>query len=234
MIKRRLSAERTNCESGGVSALNTFLDGVSGDDISSAPDPLMQVSERRIPPGESFDYQSDEKKEIIYYVIAGELNHEDDSGSASVTVSGEVQVTSTGTGLKHREFNNSSDSETHYLKIELSPYFDKYTPSVTQKIFDEKELSNAFRVVTSTYAEYGSLIVRQRAKTFLGKFTEGNETVFETNYNQRYWLQVVKGDVVVNGEAATAGDGLFITDEEKIQLNSKTASEVLLFELQIE
>jgi len=48
---------------------------------------------------------------------------------------------------------------------------------------------------------------------------------------RKAWLQVAKGDVTVDGEVLKAGDAAAITDQAKIVVCSKEASEVLLFDL---
>jgi hypothetical protein len=45
------------------------------------------------------------------------------------------------------------------------------------------------------------------------------------------WVQVVKGDLTVNGVQLSAGDGLGITEESSLELVASSGSEVLLFDL---
>ncbi|MDI5434559.1 pirin family protein, partial [Salmonella enterica subsp. enterica serovar Kentucky] len=47
------------------------------------------------------------------------------------------------------------------------------------------------------------------------------------------WIQVVKGNVTINGTKATTSDGLAIWDEQAISIHadSDSDSEVLLFDL---
>jgi redox-sensitive bicupin YhaK (pirin superfamily) len=49
--------------------------------------------------------------------------------------------------------------------------------------------------------------------------------------NRRVWIQVVKGDVTINGTKATTSDGLAIWDEQAISVHADSASEILLFDL---
>ncbi|HAI04561.1 MAG TPA: pirin family protein, partial [Pantoea sp.] len=48
---------------------------------------------------------------------------------------------------------------------------------------------------------------------------------------RRIWIQVVKGDVTVNGQAVTTSDALAIWDESALTIEASSAAEVLLFDL---
>ncbi len=45
------------------------------------------------------------------------------------------------------------------------------------------------------------------------------------------WVQVISGDVTVNGAHLTAGDGVGLTDEAVIHLTATADAEVLAFDL---
>ena len=48
---------------------------------------------------------------------------------------------------------------------------------------------------------------------------------------RRVWIQVVKGEVTINGTKATTSDGLAIWDEQAISVHADSDSEILLFDL---
>ena len=48
---------------------------------------------------------------------------------------------------------------------------------------------------------------------------------------RRVWIQVVKGNVTINGVKASTSDGLAIWDEQAISIHADSDSEVLLFDL---
>ena len=222
----------------GIHSASTFSKG-------EGPAPLISLEEHRLEPGQGFDFNDDKEAEIIYYVIDGELSHESKVLESSAIMAGEVQVTSTGTGLTHRVFNNSSSS-VHYLKAVIAPYFDKYTPSTQQKPFTADDLKNtggedpqfgagnAFGVVTSTYAEYSSLIARQRGRSFLSYLDAGESTNFSANYGCQYWLHIIGGDVVVNSEEMTSGDGIGFVYGDVVEIEAKSAARLLLIEVTAE
>ena len=54
---------------------------------------------------------------------------------------------------------------------------------------------------------------------------------FRLNAERRVWIQVVKGNVTINGVKASTSDGLAIWDEQAISIHADSDSEILLFDL---
>jgi redox-sensitive bicupin YhaK (pirin superfamily) len=47
----------------------------------------------------------------------------------------------------------------------------------------------------------------------------------------KIFVQVISGEIVVNGQAVSAGDGLQITGEGKLDISSKSEAEFLVFDM---
>jgi quercetin 2,3-dioxygenase len=45
------------------------------------------------------------------------------------------------------------------------------------------------------------------------------------------WVQVVDGELTVNGEALKAGDGVAISGADDVRLEARAATEALLFDM---
>jgi len=60
----------------------------------------------------------------------------------------------------------------------------------------------------------------------------GNSASHELKTGRRGWVQVVRGAVDVNGEAASAGDGVAVAGERNLTITSHADdSEILVFDL---
>ncbi|MNP54981.1 Quercetin 2,3-dioxygenase [compost metagenome] len=57
------------------------------------------------------------------------------------------------------------------------------------------------------------------------------QSVHQIAANRKVWIQVVKGEVTINGTKATTSDGLAIWDEQAISVHADSAAEILLFDL---
>ena len=55
--------------------------------------------------------------------------------------------------------------------------------------------------------------------------------VFRAMRGRRGWLQVMRGDLVANGEPLSAGDGLALQQAEVLQLEAASSAELLLFDM---
>lgn len=49
--------------------------------------------------------------------------------------------------------------------------------------------------------------------------------------HRRYWLQLIKGKLLLNGESLASGDGVAITQESVLTLQIEQDCEFLLFDL---
>lgn len=79
--------------------------------------PLRVVNEDRIQPQTGFPTHSHQAYEIFSYVLDGELSHKDSMGNIETLKRGEVQYTRAGTGIRHSEWNDQKDKDTHFMQV---------------------------------------------------------------------------------------------------------------------
>ncbi len=231
MIIKRHRDDRGPTDGVWLKSMHTFSFGHYHDPDHMGFGPLRVINDDHVIPGAGFGTHAHSNMEIISYVISGELAHKDSMGNGSSIHAGDIQLMSAGTGVTHSEFNGSKEEEVHFLQIWIMPDVQHTKPGYQQKTFDPSEMKNAFRVVVSPDGQDGSLMIKQDAKLFSGKFDENAEGKFEVQSDRKYWIQMVQGIAEVNGHEARAGDGFAIAGEDKITFKSSTNSEVLLFDL---
>src|SRR3546814_6591198 len=78
--------------------------------------------------------------EIITYVREGAISHEDSLGNKGRTESGDVQVMSAGTGIRHSEYNHE-DVETRIFQIWIIPTRTGEEPAWGSKPFPKGDRS---------------------------------------------------------------------------------------------
>ena len=66
---------------------------------------------------------------------------------------------------------------------------------------------------------------------YRGQVQGGRELAYELKQDRFAWIQVVKGDLDVNGTGLEAGDGAAIESEFLLQFSTVDGSEFLLFDL---
>jgi len=138
---------------------------------------------------------------------------------------------SAGTGVTHSEFNASNTKKAHFLQIWIIPNVQNTKPGYQQKTFATSEMENAFRLVVSPDGEDNSLVIKQDARMFTGKFDASAKIIFDANKHRKYWVQIAQGIAEVNAVPARADDGFAITNEDEIIIESQTETEILLFDL---
>lgn len=86
--------------------------------------------------------------EIFSYIVSGELEHRDSTGNLEIMKRGDIQMTSTGTGVRHSEYNRHPDKEVHFLQIWGKPYQSRLPVRYYNRHFsDEDKTDKIVKVV---------------------------------------------------------------------------------------
>ncbi|MGZ3695115.1 MAG: pirin family protein, partial [Bdellovibrionota bacterium] len=169
--------------------------------------------------------------EIITYVIEGALAHKDSMGNSTTILPGEVQRMSAGTGIRHSEYNQSPDSKTHLLQIWILPEKIGIEPSYDQKSFANDFGCSDLILVASRSGKQNSVTLNQDVDMYAAKAQDAGEKTLKTYKQRHLWVQVIKGEVSVEGTALSAGDGAGIKDVEALKLQWKKGAEFLVFDM---
>lgn len=195
---------------------------------------LRVLNEDRIDPGTGFGAHPHSDMEIISYVIAGALSHQDSMGHVQTIHPGEVQRMTAGTGVVHSEFNHAP-SHTHFLQIWLLPSAQGLAPSYEQRMFSTEEKTNALRLVASPDGTQGAVRLNADARLFAGLIRPraGQMMVLEHVQDpaRKAYVHVLQGQVQVNGHGLQAGDAALLAEVSRIHLQSTADAHVLVFDL---
>jgi redox-sensitive bicupin YhaK (pirin superfamily) len=231
MITIRRSEDRGVATFDWLDSRHTFSFGHYYDPKHVGFGPLRVINEDRVAPSGGFPTHGHRDMEILSYVLDGALEHKDSIGTGSIIRPGEVQRMSAGTGIRHSEYNHSSTSPVHFLQIWIAPERVGLAPGYEQKRFDPAEISGRLRLVASRDGREDSVIVHQDVDIYASRLS-GSETVsFTPRSGRRVWVQIVRGDGLINGEAVADGDGVSSEDGTVLTLEAGQSMEVLLFDL---
>ena len=193
---------------------------------------LRVINEDVVAPGRGFGRHPHRDMEILSYVLEGSLEHGDSMGTGSVIRPGDVQRMTAGTGVIHSEKNASPSEPVHFLQIWIEPDRRGLPPSYEQKRFPEGEKRNALRLIASRDAREGSVTVHQDVSLYAGVLDAGAKVPLAIAAGRRAWVQLVRGEVTVNGQKLTAGDGASVEGETALAIaGGAPESEVLVFDL---
>jgi len=189
------------------------------------------INEDRIAPGKGFPTHPHRDMEIVTYVIEGAIAHKDSMGNGTVITAGEIQRMTAGTGVQHSEFNHSQEEELHLLQIWIYPEKNGLEPGYEQTRFSREEKLNRLRLVGSRDGRDGSITIHQDVDLYASVLEAGNELSLQLRPNRKVFVQVVDGDIEVNGQRLSAGDGAQLEDERELQVAAVTEAEFLVFDM---
>ncbi|MGB5258020.1 MAG: pirin family protein [Woeseiaceae bacterium] len=192
---------------------------------------LRVINEDRVAPGKGFGTHPHRDMEIITYVIDGAIEHKDSMGNGEVITPGEVQRMTAGTGVLHSEFNHSQDKELHLLQIWIYPEKTGLEPSYEQTRFTREQKLNRLRLVGSRDGRDGSVTIHQDVNLYASILEQDNEVALDVGDERKIFLQVIHGDIGVNGQALSAGDGAQIAGERALVINARRDAEFLVFDM---
>lgn len=231
MIKKRPSQERGGGNHGWLNTRHTFSFSDYYDPEHMQFSVLRVINEDQVSPGQGFGTHSHRDMEIISYVLEGQLEHKDSLGHGAILRPGEFQRITAGTGIQHSEFNPSKTESVHFYQIWLLPDKQSHKPGYEQKPFPEAGRHNQLQLVASPDGHDGSLTIHQDAQIYLSSLSSGNEVKHTLKPGRHAWLQVLRGDVLLNNTSLSTGDGAAVSDETELIVRSTESCEVMLFDL---
>jgi len=231
----RRAEERGAADFGWLETRHSFSFGHYFDPDHMGFGPLRVINEDRVAPGGGFDPHPHQDMEIVSYVISGGLQHRDSMGNGSVVKAGDVQRITAGSGIRHSEFNASSDEPVHFLQIWITPERRNLVPGYEQKSFSADDKRGRLQLIGSRFGRQGSVTIHQDVEVFSSVLRDGESVHHEVQQGRGAWVQVVRGAGVLNGSPIAGGDGAAITDEGRLDLAGSGAgeSEFLLFDLKL-
>ncbi len=231
MITLRKAEERGHTDWGWLDSRHTFSFGEYHDPAHHHFRTLRVINEDWVQPGKGFGTHPHRDMEILTYVLSGALQHKDSMGNGSVIQAGEFQRMTAGTGITHSEFNASNTEDVHLLQIWLFPDEKGLEPEYEQRQFAIHESPNKWVLMASPDGLDQSLRMHQDALLYAAAITNAGELNYQLDPSHGAWLQVMKGDVTLNGHSLKQGDGAQIEEEEHIRVQAQPEAEVLLFDL---
>jgi redox-sensitive bicupin YhaK (pirin superfamily) len=192
---------------------------------------LRVINEDRVAPGQGFGTHPHNDMEIISYIVDGAVEHKDSMGNSAVIRAGEVQRMTAGTGVLHSEFNHSQEEAVHFLQIWIIPEKNGLEPGYEQTLFSREDKLDRLRLIGSRDGRDGSLTIHQDVDLYASVLSPGKSISLANIEERRVFVQVVAGELDVNGQRLAAGDGAQIENESSVTLTAADESEFLLFNL---
>ena len=231
MIHLRPSAERGYADHGWLRAKHSFSFADYYDPAEMGWGALRVINEDRVAPGTGFGRHGHRDMEIVTYILSGTLEHKDSLGHGGLIRRGEVQRMSAGKGILHSESNPSADEETHLLQIWIEPAEHGTPASYEQQALPLAELRGRWRLVASPDGADGSTTIGQDARLWATVVEPGASIDYRLAAGRLGYVQVIYGQLEINGKNLSAGDGAKIANETDLKFLASEEAEFLLFDL---
>jgi len=233
MITIRPSAERGHANHGWLDTHYSFSFSDYYDRRHMGFRDLRVINEDVVSAGRGFGMHPHRDMEILTYIIDGELSHRDSMGRGATIKRNDVQRMSAGTGVMHSEVNQS-DKPVHLLQIWILPEAEGLKPSYEDRTFSPAEKQNRLRLIASHDGRDGSTRINQDSSVYASVLDSGKSVDVELQPQRHAWVQLISGEIDVNGTKLAKGDGAAISGESKLKIASKSgngAAEFLVFDL---
>jgi redox-sensitive bicupin YhaK (pirin superfamily) len=233
MITIRPSEERGHANHGWLDTHYSFSFSDYYDRNHMGFRDLRVINEDRISGGRGFGMHPHHDMEILTYIVDGELSHRDSMGRGATLKRNDVQRMSAGTGVMHSEVNQSQDP-VHLLQIWILPEAEGLKPTYEDRSFAAVEKRNRLRLIASHDGRDNSAILNQDASVYASLLDSGKSLELELKPSRHAWVQLISGELEVNGTRLEKGDGAAISGETVVKIASTSgngAAEFLTFDL---
>jgi redox-sensitive bicupin YhaK (pirin superfamily) len=231
MLTHRRSDERGHADHGWLDARHSFSFAGYHDPAHMGFRVLRVINEDVIAPGQGFGTHPHRDMEILTYVIEGALEHKDNLGNGSVIRPGDVQWMSAGTGVMHSEFNPAADEPTHLLQIWILPDRPDREPDYGEKHFPADVRTDRLCLVASGDGADGAIGWGQDVRLYASLLSAGRAVTLDLAPGRHAWVQLIRGELEINGETLAAGDAVAASDERQLAIRAAQDSEFLVFDL---
>jgi len=193
---------------------------------------LRVLNDDTIAAGMGFGTHPHDNMEIITIPLEGDLAHKDSMGNTETIKSGDIQVMSAGTGVKHSEFNPNADQRTKLLQIWVYPNKQNVEPRYQQITLNPEDRKNKLQQILSPNANDSGVWIHQDAWFYLGKFDKGVSATynFKKEGNGVYAF-ILSGTITINGQELETRDGFGIWNTNSFDIKATSDAEFLLMEI---
>ncbi len=226
------AATRGGADHGWLKARHTFSFAGYMDPSRVHFGVLRVLNDDIIAGGGGFPTHPHDNMEIVTIPITGALAHRDSTGGNGEITSGEVQIMSAGTGIRHSEFNASETEAVNLLQIWMFPKLRNIAPRYDQRAFSADERKNRLRVVVSPEDTDDALWINQDVYFAVGSLEAGTSVEWKLrNADSGVYVFVIEGTIEIAGETLERRDGIGISEISDVKITASTESSVLLMEV---
>lgn len=230
--KIQRASDRGNNNFDWLNSYHSFSFGHYHDPLKMHFGALHVLNDDVVKGGQGFGTHAHDNMEIVSIPLTGALAHKDSTGTDGIINTGDVQIMSAGTGIRHSEYNASTTDEVNFLQLWVIPKEKNIQPRYQQKTFDVGGRKNKWQVVVSPDENDGGVWINQDAVFSLAEIGKCNPLRHKNKFKGNgVYLFVLEGSVLVNGEVINKRDAAGISGVDEFEI--KTISDAKLLAIEV-
>jgi redox-sensitive bicupin YhaK (pirin superfamily) len=212
-IDVRRAADRFHTKLDWLDSWHSFSFGPHYDAANTHHGQLLVSNDDVIRGGRGFATHAHRDMEIVTWVLDGELEHRDSTGTVGRITPGLAQRMSAGIGITHSETNASAHADLHLVQMWVLPDTTGIEPGYEQHdVSAELERGELVTVASGRSGATGVSIHQRDAELLAGRLPAG--AVVDVPAGPHVHLFVARGAAELDGAGALAtGDAVRLTDE---------------------
>jgi quercetin 2,3-dioxygenase len=238
----RRAADRFRTKLDWLDSAHSFSFGAHHDAGNTGHGPLLVNNDDTVRPGAGFETHPHRDMEIVTWVLAGSLVHQDSEGNSGVIYPGLAQRMSAGTGIRHSESNDSwrlldaapHAEPVHFVQMWVLPDEPGTRPGYEQFEIEPGLLSGALVPVASGLAKYdGDAAIRignRNAALHVARLDAGQRVQLPDAVFVHLFLATGAADLEDAGRLDT-GDAVRFTAAGARGVTATEATELLVWEM---
>jgi hypothetical protein len=229
VIERRPFDNLSSEDIGWLKAKRHF--SFDGRDAPAGFGALRIWNDDEIAPDTGFPPHAHANMEIITYVREGVVTHRDSLGNEGQMRTGDVQVMSTGTGIRHAEYN-IDPMPALIFQIWITPDRQGEAPTWGSQPFPKSNRSGRFVTFASGFKrDTDALPIRARARVLGARLRVGQSVDYTFDERRRAYLVPSSGIVEVNGVRIHPRDGAAILDVPLARITAIEEADVVMVDV---
>jgi redox-sensitive bicupin YhaK (pirin superfamily) len=189
---------------------------------------LLVNNDDRVAAGGGFGTHAHRDMEIVTWVLAGALAHQDSAGHSGIITPGVAQRMSAGRGIQHSEMNASTDEPVHFLQMWVRPDTNGIEPGYEQVDISDRLVPGALVPVASGQGHEGAVHLHQAdAVLWAARLDEGQTITVPAALHVHVFVARGSAHLTVDLDE---GDAVRLTDEPEQELTATSPdTEVLIW-----
>jgi redox-sensitive bicupin YhaK (pirin superfamily) len=212
-IDVRRARERFHTQLDWLDSWHSFSFGPHYDPANTHFGQLLVSNDDVIRGGRGFGTHAHRDMEIVTWVLDGELEHRDSTGTVGRITPGLAQRMSAGSGITHSEMNANPHADLHLVQMWVTPDVNGIEPGYEQQdVSAELERGGLVTVASGRAGASGVSIHQRDAELLAARLAPGDGA--EVPAGAHVHVFVARGTSDLDGEGSLAtGDAVRLADE---------------------